>query len=192
MQIRPVNRGTFRVFGSGSYRQREHVPLEGPVWYSKQRVNRKLTDQQIASTFEALRRTGVAVSGRSLRAALRQQFGAAGKTDRVFALCRALQAPGGDEISELRRRLEEAERGRAAAELARDQALERAVRAEAREMAHQDRWANEIYTLRQRVRQLQGEGERRLLFQPNVHRVGEAPAACADGIESVRVDSGRD
>ena len=68
MQIRPVNRGTFRVFGSGSYRQREHVPLEGPVWYSKQRVNRKLTDQQIASTFEALRRTGVAVSGRSLRA----------------------------------------------------------------------------------------------------------------------------
>src|ERR1035441_9629079 len=119
MQIRPVNRGTFRVFGSGSYRQREHVPLEGPVWYSKQRVNRKLTDQQIASTFEALRRTGVAVSGRSLRAALRQQFGAAGKTDRVFALCRALQAPGGDEISELRRRLEEAERGMAAAELAR-------------------------------------------------------------------------
>jgi hypothetical protein len=155
-------------------------------------VNRKLTDEQITSTFEALRRTGVAVSGRSLRAALRRQFGAAGKTDRVFALCRALQAPEVAEVAELRRRLEEAERGRAAAESARDEALERAVRAEAREMAHQDRWAEEIYTLRQRVRQLQGEGERRLLFQPNVHRVGEASTRSPDGIESVRVDSGRD
>jgi hypothetical protein len=155
-------------------------------------VNRKLTDEQIASTFEALRRTGVAVSGRGLRTALRRQFGAAGKTDRIFALCRALQAPGMDGVAELRRRLEEAERGRAAAESARDQALERAVRAEAREMAHQDRWANEIYTLRQRVRQLQGEGDGRALFQPNVRRVGEAPAGRGDGIESVRVDSGRD
>lgn len=107
-------------------------------------VNRKLTDEQITSTFEALRRTGVAVSGRGLRAALHRQFGAAGKTDRVFALCRALQAPEVAAVAELRRRLEEAERGRAAAESARDEALGRAVRAEAREMAHQDRWAEEI------------------------------------------------
>ena len=38
-------------------------------------MNRKLTDQQIVSTFEALRRTGGTVTGRALRAALRAQFG---------------------------------------------------------------------------------------------------------------------
>ena len=124
-------------------------------------VNRKLTDEQIVLTFEALRRTGVTVSGRGLRAALRRQFGAAGKTDRVFALCRSLQAPGGDEVSELRRRLEEAERGSAAAEAAKDQALERALRAEAREMAHQDRWAEESIRAAPNGPAASGESQRR-------------------------------
>ena len=65
-------------------------------------MNRKLTDQQIVSTFEALRRTGGTVSGRALRAALRAQFGAAGKTERVFSLYRSLREPRTDEPASLR------------------------------------------------------------------------------------------
>ncbi len=137
-------------------------------------MNRKLTDEQIISTFEALSRTGVVVSGRALRAALRAQFGAAGKTERVFALWRSLRRPPGDEpasVTELRRRLEEAEQGRAAADVARDQALQRAELSEAREISHQDRWANEIYALRQTVQQLQGEGTRRRALEDQVLRL---------------------
>ena len=135
-------------------------------------MNRKLTDQQIVSTFEALSRTGIAVSGRALRAALRAQFGAVGKTERVFALCRSRRGP--DEpasVRELHARLEEAEQGRAAAEVAREQALQRVERSEAREMAHQDRWANEIHALRQTVQQLQGESGRRLALEDQVVRL---------------------
>ena len=135
-------------------------------------MNRKLTDQQIVSTFEALSATGMPVSGRALRAALRAQFGAVGKTERVFALCRSRRGP--DEpasVRELHARLEEAEEGRAAAEVAREQALQRVERSEAREMAHQDRWANEIYTLRQTVQQLQGESQRRRALEDQVLRL---------------------
>ena len=135
-------------------------------------MNRKLTDQQIVSTLEALSATGMPVSGRALRAALRAQFGAVGKTERVFALCRSRR--GSDEPAsacELHARLEEAEQGRAAAEVAREQALQRVERAEAREMAHQDRWANEIYALRQTVQQLQGESQRRRALEDQVLRL---------------------
>jgi hypothetical protein len=135
-------------------------------------VNRKLTDQQIVSTLEALSATGMPVSGRALRAALRAQFGAVGKTERVFALCRSRR--GSDEPAsacELHARLEEAEQGRAAAEVAREQALQRVERSEAREMAHQDRWANEIYALRQTVQQLQGESQRRRALEDQVLRL---------------------
>jgi hypothetical protein len=135
-------------------------------------VNRKLTDQQIVSTFEALSGTDMPVSGRALRAALRAQFGAVGKTERVFALCRSRRGP--DEpasASELNAKLAEAEEGRAAAEVAREQALQRVERSEAREMAHQDRWANEIYALRQTVQQLQGESQRRRALEDQVLRL---------------------
>ena len=124
------------------------------------------------STLEALSATGMPVSGRALRAALRAQFGAVGKTERVFALCRSRR--GSDEPAsacELHARLEEAEQGRAAAEVAREQALQRVERSEAREMAHQDRWANEIYALRQTVQQLQGESQRRRALEDQVLRL---------------------
>jgi hypothetical protein len=115
-------------------------------------VNRKLTDQQIVSTFEALSRTGMPVSGRVLRAQR------SGKTERVFAPCRSLRkryAPAS--VTELHRRLGEAEQGRAAAEVARECALQRVERCEARESTHQDRWANEIYALLQTAQQLEGK-----------------------------------
>jgi hypothetical protein len=60
-------------------------------------------------------------------------------------------------VTELRRRLEQAEQGRAAADVARERALQRVERCEAREIKHQDRWANEIYALLQIVQQLQGK-----------------------------------
>ena len=137
-------------------------------------MNRKLTDQQIRSTYDSLSRDGGTVSGRALRAALRTRFGAAGKTDRVFAICRSLQRSSISEpadISALRRELESAEQARVQAEAARDQALARAVRSEERELAHQDRWANQIYELRQQVESLKGEGARRRSLEEQIVRL---------------------
>lgn len=137
-------------------------------------MNRKLSDQQIRSTYESLSHHGRAVSGRALRAALRAKFGAAGKTDRVFAICRSLRAPAPPEpadINALRRELQAAEEGRAQAQQERDQALARAVRSEERERAHQDRWANQIYELRQQVESLKGEGARRRVLEDQVVRL---------------------
>jgi len=123
-----------------------------PVEYGH--VNRKLTYQQIVSTFEALSWTGMPVSGRVLGA----QFGAAGKAGRVFAPCRSLRKRDvPTSVTELHRRLREAEQGRAAAEVARECALQRVERCEAREITHQDRWANEIYALLQTAQQLEGK-----------------------------------
>jgi hypothetical protein len=138
------------------------------------RVNRKLTDQQIESTYQALSSTGDGVSGRALRAALKARYGAAGKTARVFAVCRSLGAGRGHEsatVAALRRRLEDAEQATAAAEAARIAALERAERSESREIAHQDRWANEIHELRQTVQQLQAEHRRRMALEDQVLRL---------------------
>jgi hypothetical protein len=127
-------------------------------------VNRKLTDEQIVATFRDLSARNNHVSGRSLRAALREQFGAAGKTDRIFALYRALKAPPSAEpvdVLDLRQRIAEQEQLLTAA-------LNRAERSEAREVAHQDRWANEIHELRQRVEQLKSEAVRRKELEAQV------------------------
>jgi hypothetical protein len=122
-------------------------------------MNRKLTDEQITAAARSLRESGQRLSGRALRALLRRQYGAAGKTDRLFALCRELQPPEEQPpvISELRGALQVAEQDRAVALEERDRALERAERSEAREIAHQDRWANEIHVLREQVLRLQQE-----------------------------------
>lgn len=137
-------------------------------------MNRKLSEQQIRSTYQSLRSQGRPVSGRALRSALRAQFGAAGKTDRLFAICRSLKQP---EIQEppdivlLRRQIVAAEQRRAEAEGARDAAIARAERSEARELAHQDRWANQIYELRRQVERLKGEGVRRQALEDQVVRL---------------------
>jgi hypothetical protein len=127
-------------------------------------VNRKLTDQQIAATFQDLSARSQRVSGRALRAALRRRFGAAGKTDRVFALYRQLNAPPSAEpgdVRELRERIVDQDQLLAVA-------LSRAERSEAREIAHQDRWANEIHELRQLVEQHKGETVRRKELEAQV------------------------
>ena len=127
-------------------------------------MNRKLTDEQIVATFRDLSARNNHVSGRSLRAALREQFGAAGKTDRIFALYRALKAPPSAEpvdVLDLRQRIAEQEQLLTAA-------LNRAERSEAREIAHQDRWANEIHELRETVERLKGEAVRRKELEAQV------------------------
>jgi hypothetical protein len=74
-------------------------------------------------------------------------------------------------LAGLQHRLEIAEQGRAAAMKERDQALARAERAEARETAHQDRWATEIHSLRESVEQLKGERLRRQTLDDQVVRL---------------------
>jgi hypothetical protein len=117
-------------------------------------VNRRLSEQCIRATCgELVTAQPGRVSGRQLRAELRRRFGAAGKTERVFQVWREVVFPEAPasvqpaptlpvEVAELQRRLIIAET--AAAEM-----LARAERAEYRELAHQERWAAEVDSLRQ-------------------------------------------
>ncbi|HEY6451448.1 MAG TPA: hypothetical protein VIX87_02495 [Steroidobacteraceae bacterium] len=137
-------------------------------------MNCKLTDAQIVDTWQRLGGPASKVSGRALRFALKQQYGAAGKTERVFALWRSLRAPAAPPqplSAALEGELRLAEQGRAAALEERDRAISRAQRSEARELAHQDRWANEIYALRESLEQLKGERARRLAAEGQVLRL---------------------
>jgi hypothetical protein len=108
-------------------------------------------DHHIRDTCRELMAAG-RVSGRALRRALRERYGSAGKTDRVFRVWReeterkseAARPRLPSDIAELQRHLivaEEAAKGN----------LARAERAELREQAHQDRWAMEVDRLRQAV-----------------------------------------
>jgi hypothetical protein len=136
-------------------------------------MNQKLTDQQIGQTLEAMRCAGQKITGRALRAALRERYGVVGKTGRLASACRVVREPVLDAsiVTELKLRLQDAEFGRIAAVEERDQALARAERAEARETAHQDRWATEIHSLRESVEQLKGERLRRQTLDDQVVRL---------------------
>ncbi len=108
-------------------------------------------DHHIRDTCRELMAAG-RVSGRALRRALRERYGSAGKTDRVFRVWReeterkseAARPQLPADIAELQRRL-------IVAEGAAKENLARAERAELREQAHQDRWAMEVDRLRQEV-----------------------------------------
>lgn len=122
-------------------------------------VNRKLTDQDIEATWRTLDAEFGRVSGRRLREALRSRFGTPGRTDRVFAIWRSLseqrrRAALDPPVVELLRRMETAEAQAKEAMQAKAAAETRAELAESREIAHQDRWAHEIYELRQEVERL--------------------------------------
>lgn len=141
---------------------------------SRMPTNRRLSDAQITATAAELLRSGQRLTGRALRAALRRQYGVSGKTDRLFAICRRIEATPedrSDEIGRVHRLLLEAQQERALALEMRDQALARAERAEARELAHQDRWATEIHTLRESLEQLRREHPRRQSLEEQVARL---------------------
>ncbi|MDR5725877.1 MAG: hypothetical protein RB191_00250 [Terriglobia bacterium] len=117
-------------------------------------MNLQLSDERIRATCRELLKTHGRVSGRGLCEALRTQFGAVGKTTRVFRIWREecvlaviSQAPG--ELALLQLRVE-------AAEAAAAEYLKRAELAEFRERAHQDHWAVEIDRLRQEIVVLKG------------------------------------
>jgi hypothetical protein len=103
------------------------------------------SDHQISAVLAELRAaTHRPVSGLQLRRELKARFGIRAGTDRIYrllALAVAPQAPS-EPTAELIARLT-AER---------DAALARAELAELREVATQDRTANEIHELRQKVR----------------------------------------
>ena len=136
-------------------------------------MNQKLGDQQIAQTVAAMRCAGQKITARALRAALRERYGAVGKTGRLASACRGVResVPEAAIVSGLRQQLQDADLGRAAALEQRDQALARAERAEARETAHQDRWATEIHSLRESVERLKGERLRRQTLDDQVVRL---------------------
>lgn len=142
-------------------------------------MHRKLSDDQILATARAVLSRHPSASGRLLRAELRRRFGSAGRTDRVFSLWRSLtrasaspsppseaptvlSSPPWLDGSSTEALLREARERVRRAEEARDAAIARAERAEAREIAHQDRWANEIHDLRERVRALAAQAARAL------------------------------
>jgi hypothetical protein len=116
-------------------------------------MNRRLSEFQIRTTCRELVLRDSNLSGRQLRRELKDRFGSAGKTERVFQVWReetqALQkadAPSNlpIDVAELQRRLQ-------AAEAAAAESLQRAEVAEYRERAHQDHWAMEIDRLKQRL-----------------------------------------
>jgi hypothetical protein len=117
-------------------------------------MNRRLSDHLIRATCRDLLTGKGQVSGRHLRRELRERFGYAGRTARVFAIWReetdAQSRPPvanvPEDTSDLQRRL-------AAAEAQAAEHLARAERAEYREMAHQDHWALEIDRLREQLRE---------------------------------------
>ena len=110
----------------------------------------KLTDGQIEILCrDLIARHHAPLSVRALRRALRERFGACGRTERVFAIWRRLTRPDtpsthvtDDERQHWQARLTTAE--------------QRARLAEERETAHQDRWASEVVELRTQLRERQG------------------------------------
>ncbi len=116
-------------------------------------MNLRLTEHRIRSTCRELLNGEARVSGRAVRRALRDRFGAVGKTARVFqiwqqevqALAAEPASTGATDRAQLQMKL-------FAAEAAAAEAQARAERAEFREQAHQDKWAMEIDGLREQLR----------------------------------------
>ncbi len=116
-------------------------------------MNQRLTEHRIRSTCRELLNGEARVTGRGVRRALRDRFGAVGKTARVFqiwqqevqALAAEPASTGATDRAQLQMKL-------FAAEAAAAEAQARAERAEFREQAHQDKWAMEIDGLREQLR----------------------------------------
>jgi hypothetical protein len=113
-------------------------------------MNQELADHHIRSTCRELIAGGGRVTGRAVRRALRERYGAVGRTARVFQILReeAIERSSptvSADVAGLERRL------RLAEEVAAENQA-RAERAEYREQAHQDHWAMEIDRLREQLR----------------------------------------
>ena len=115
-------------------------------------MNQRLTEHLIRATCRDLKRGGARVTGRALRRELRERFGYAGRTARVFAIWREEIAAPSSPVSNAPPDIAELQQRIAVAEEKAAEHLTRAERAEYREMAHQDHWALEIDRLRDQLR----------------------------------------
>jgi hypothetical protein len=120
-------------------------------------MNLKLSDHTLRWACRELYSQSPWMSGRQVRAALHARFGSAGRADRVYQIWRSIrtaqapQPPGPEEPLQLARDLQQALEQITLLQTALFDAEQRALRAEERERLHQDRWATEIYELRQRL-----------------------------------------
>ena len=131
-------------------------------------VNLKLTDREIALVCRELIARDPATTRRAIEKALKRRYGSSGRTDRVCRIWRSIReksaAPPGaptSRILELEARLQDATVAREAAE-------RRAMLSAERELAFQNRWANELHDLRNEVQRLSGEAVRRAEFEARV------------------------
>jgi len=117
-------------------------------------MHRVLSDRDIRRTCRQLLANQPRVTGRQLRRVLKDHYESVGNTERIFKIWREESAAHAEQgravpvpvdIQQLLARL-------AAAEATAEEQRRRAERAELREEAHQDRWALEIDTLRQQIR----------------------------------------
>jgi hypothetical protein len=107
----------------------------------------RVTDAQISEVIRAVETRDGRASGAAVRAELARRFGARGGVSRVYRLLdQAHGAAKATESAALGARVQELEADLAAM-------TARAELAEHREVAHQDWAANQIYELRQKVRQ---------------------------------------
>jgi hypothetical protein len=154
----------------------EHAPLGKHSRVDSQDMNLQLAEHRIRTTCRELIAGGDRVTGRLLRQALRERFGAVGRTARVFQILReeslARTRPEvPSDVVDLQSRVQIAE-----AAAAENQA--RAERAEYREQAHQDHWAIEIDRLREQLRaQPKYAAEIRLLQERVLRLSAELQAA---------------
>jgi hypothetical protein len=105
----------------------------------------KLTDGQIETVCREVLAREDSPTWRLLRRSLRDRYGAVGRTDRVYAVWRQLSR--GENVPGT---VTDEERNRWTARIA--AAEQRAQLAEEREIKHQDRWASEVYELREQLR----------------------------------------
>lgn len=102
-----------------------------------------MSDEQIRAVIAELRGQGARVSGARVRRELALRFGARGGVSRIYRVLREAPAVAPAEVEALRTELE--------------QMRQRAERAEAREDAHQVKWAAEVDALRVRVREFEAQ-----------------------------------
>jgi hypothetical protein len=129
---------------------------------------RQLSDEEVRSTLVTLLQSRAQVSGRSLRRALRARYGAVGRTARVFQIWREMTGGSARGEAELSDYSKEQLR---AGELRVRAAESRAVLAEEREQAHQDKWAVEIHALRQQLAQHEASMPRSGVPHETYHRL---------------------
>lgn len=128
---------------------KEHISRRS----AHRQLNQRLTEHRIRTTCrELIAGRGGRVSGRALRRELRVRFGAVGQTARVFQIWReetGAEPPG--QAVDVSKDVGEMQKQLLAVQAAARENQARAERAEYREQAHQEHWAQEVDRLRQEL-----------------------------------------